>query len=183
MRNNAPLSKLLVSDNITGEWAPIALFVYNRPEHARRTLDALCRNEGAEHSRLFIFADGAKEDCSAEERSLLGEVRQVVSELRWGGKVEVIKSPLNRGLKESICRGVSNVLSKYDKVIVLEDDLETSPGFLKYMNDALTIYAEQDEVFQISGFMVNHRTRLPDTGFLRSSTSWGWGTWRRARNL
>jgi len=37
--------------------APIILFAYNRPDHTRRTLEALSANLLADQSELFIFAD------------------------------------------------------------------------------------------------------------------------------
>ena len=40
--------------------APILLFVYNRPEHVRRSIESLLRNELAAQSELFIYADVAK---------------------------------------------------------------------------------------------------------------------------
>ncbi|MEJ8566894.1 hypothetical protein [Elongatibacter sediminis] len=160
--------------------APIALFVYNRPEHARRTLEALSRNDGAERSCLYIFADGLAQEADAMDRRNHREVRRLIRERPWCGRVEIIEADVNRGLKESICTGISRVLESYDRVIVLEDDIEISPGFLRYMNGALDLYADEDQVFQISGFMVKNWPWIQSTGFLRVSTSWGWGTWRRA---
>jgi GT2 family glycosyltransferase len=160
--------------------APIALFVYNRPEHTRRTLEALQRNRGAKSTHLFIFADGLQTGAGEQEQKQLVEVRQLVREKPWCGSVDIIESDENQGLKQSICSGIDHVLESFDRVIVLEDDLETSPGFLEYMNDALTMYVDHESVFQVSGFMVRNRARSPATGFLRVSTSWGWGTWRRA---
>ena len=40
--------------------APVALFVYNRIEHVRKTLNSLSNNLYAEKSDLYIFSDGAK---------------------------------------------------------------------------------------------------------------------------
>src|ERR1700761_2145465 len=51
------------------EWerppAPIALFVYNRLDHTRRTVEALRANHLAAQSELFIFADAAKDESGA----------------------------------------------------------------------------------------------------------------------
>jgi len=160
--------------------APIALFVYNRPEHTRRTLEAISRNTGAENTRLFIFADGLRENASQQERDQLDEVRRLIRQRPWCGSAEIVESSENLGLRQSICSGIDTVLQSFERVIVLEDDLETSPGFLRYMNDALELYKEDEQVFQVSGFMVKNRPWAPATGFLRVSSSWGWGTWQRA---
>ncbi len=160
--------------------APIALFVYNRPEHTRRTLESISRNEGAENTRLFIFADGLRENAIQQERDQLDEVRRLIRQRLWCGSVEIVESGENLGLRQSICGGIETVLQSFGRVIVLEDDLETSPGFLRYMNDALGLYEEDEKVFQVSGFMVKNRPWATATGFLRVSSSWGWGTWQRA---
>ena len=160
--------------------APIALFVYNRPDHTRRTLEALRANAGADQSMLYIFADGPKDNTDAEGLQRIAEVRALVRLERWCGEVQIIEADTNQGLARNIRGGVSSVLDAHDRVIVLEDDLEVSVGFLRYMNDALELYQGEPRVFQISGFMVRNRRWAPSTGFLRVTTSWGWGTWRRA---
>ena len=114
------------------------------------------------------------------ERRKLESVRSLLREKQWCGEVEIIESVENKGLAASICGGISKVLESYDRVVVLEDDLETSPGFLRYMNSSLETYKEKDQVMQVSGFMVKSRPWASQTGFLRVSTSWGWATWRRA---
>lgn len=166
--------------SVTEFIAPIALFVYNRPKHTLRTLEALSRNEGASASRLFVFSDGLKENANSDEQARLKEVRSSVRAKSWCGAVEIVESDINKGLAKSICDGISRVLEDYDRVIVLEDDLETSAGFLRYMNDALQVYSQDEKVFQVSGFMVRSRPWAAQTGFLRVSTSWGWATWSRA---
>ncbi|MFC1795943.1 hypothetical protein ACFL1V_02460 [Pseudomonadota bacterium] len=168
-----------MSDN-QPQLAPIALFVYNRPEHTRRTLEALNRNEGSARSPLFIFSDGLPLSATEHEQRRLNDVRRLIREKPWCGKVEIRESKVNKGLAQSICDGIDNVLETFDRLIVLEDDLETSPGFLTYMNDALKVYEDQEQVFQISGFMVKNRPWASETGFLRVSSSWGWATWQRA---
>ena len=160
--------------------APIALFVYYRPEHTLRTLQALSRNSLASESRLIIFADGPKPDAGDDELRRLLAVRKLIREKSWCGEVESVESDTNKGLADSIRGGIDRVLVEHDRVIVLEDDLETSPGFLSYMNSALEVYKNENRVFQISGFMVKNRPWSSTTGFLRVSTSWGWATWQRA---
>ena len=78
--------------------APIVLFVYNRPWHTRQTLEALSKNDLAEKSELFVFADGAKINASYEEKAKIEEVRKIVNEKRWCGKVNLIISEKNKGI-------------------------------------------------------------------------------------
>jgi hypothetical protein len=158
--------------------APIALFVYNRPEHTRRTLSYLQKNLLADESRLFIFSDAAKKD---EDRPKVEHVRQLIKETAGFKSVKVTERKENLGLANSIISGVTQLVTEYGKVIVLEDDLLLSPFTLQYFNEALTRYAASEKVMHIGAYMYNlHNKNLQQTFFFRAATSWGWATWARA---
>ncbi len=166
---------------VTPAFAPIVLFVYNRPDHTRRTLEALAANDFADRSRLYVFADGPKADASSEQRERIAEVRGVVESRRWCADVEVIASECNLGLARSVVGGVTDVVNRHGRVIVLEDDIVTSPGFLRFSNTALDLYADVPEVMQISGGMYDVAAEpAADTFFLKVMACQGWSTWRRA---
>src|SRR5690606_989875 len=128
---------------------PIALFVYNRPVHTRKTLAALEKNRLAERSEIYIFSDGAK---TAEDIDAVNQVRSIIRE-PWKFKHSYITERAhNKGLADSIIDGVSQVVKKHGRIIVLEDDLQTAPYALKYFNDALNHFADHPEVMGISGY-------------------------------
>ena len=130
--------------------APIALFVYNRPVHTRKTLSALEANSLAEQSNIYIFSDGAK---TAQDIEAVNQVRSIIRE-PWKFKhIYIIERSQNKGLANSIIEGVTQVLQKHGRIIVLEDDLETSSFALQYFNDALNHYQDQEKVMEISGYM------------------------------
>ena len=159
-------------------FAPIALFVYNRPQHTERTLKFLKQNELAADSRLFIFSDGAK--TPADEQAV-AEVRELLKNIDGFKSVEVIERKENMGLANSIISGVSRLVADYKQVIVLEDDLITSPYTLTYFNEALERYRNEERVMHIGAYMYNLKDHnLPETFFYRAATSWGWATWERA---
>ena len=161
--------------------APIVLFVYNRPWHTRQTLTYLKKNDLASESKLYVFCDGPRPDASSETLRQIAEVRTVVREEQWCGTVEIVERTTNAGLADSIIEGITKLTDKYGKVIVLEDDLVTSTGFLRYMNDALRIYEQEERVMHVCAYMhpIDHR-QLPETLFFSHPNSWGWGTWKRA---
>lgn len=160
--------------------APIALFVYKRPYHLKITYDALVKNYLSEESELFIFSDGPK---SEKDELSVNEIRKFIKELRGFKKINLVERETNLGLSKSIISGVTELVNKYGKIIVLEDDIVTSPFFLMYMNDALTFYNNTDEVISIHGYMYPINAILPETFFLRGADCWGWATWKRAWNL
>jgi len=160
--------------------SPIVLFVYNRPWHTRQTLEALSKNLLADESKLYIYADGPKENATEEQLRKINDVRKLIREKKWCREVEIIEREKNMGLANSVIAGVTEIVNRFGKIVVLEDDLVTSPGFLKYMNEALRIYENEVEVMHISGYMYPVKDRLPDTFFLITTSIWGWGTWKRA---
>ena len=159
--------------------APIALFVYNRPDHVLQTVSALKANSLARKSPLYVFSDGpnGSEDIAAVEA-----VRRFLKSVTGFEKISIRQQPKNLGLARSIITGVTELSAAYGRVIVLEDDLVVAPGFLTFMNQALQRYENELRVMQVSGYMfpVEHPKRLGQTFFCRVPTSWGWATWARA---
>lgn len=158
--------------------APICLFVYQRLEETKETIRCLSRNDLANESDLYIFSDGPKDAKSAAK---VDEVREFVRSVSGFKSVTVVESETNKGLAASIIDGVSRIVSEYGKVIVVEDDILTSGGFLTYMNNALDHYEDDHSVMQISAFMHPIDTAgLPDTFFYQANSCWGWATWHRS---
>jgi hypothetical protein len=156
--------------------APIVLFAYNRPWHLRQTLEALMRNHLAENSRLIVYSDGPR---SERDQDAVAEVRAFLKGMDGFRKIELVEHDRNLGLQRSIFNGVSDVVERYGRVIVMEDDLVTSPHFLSYMNDALELYEHEEDVISVHGYVYPVKGTLPETFFLRGADCWGWGTWSR----
>jgi len=160
--------------------SPIALFVYNRLWHTRQTIDALLKNKEASATHLFVFSDGPKTEADAAK---VQEIRDYVTSLNGFAKIDLIASEQNKGLANSIIGGVTKVLETNDTVIVMEDDLVTSPFFLQYMNEALALYRDDEAVVSIHGYVYPVKQALPETFFLRGADCWGWATWKRGWKL
>lgn len=159
-------------------YAPLALFVYNRPEHTRRTVEALLANTLAGETPLHVFSD-APRDAAASQA--VAEVRAYVRTIAGFKSITIIERDTNFGLARSIIDGVTSLCADHGRVIVMEDDLLTSPHFLTYMNEGLTRYEREDRVMQIAGYMFPVSLKLgEDALFLPFSSSWGWATWERA---
>ncbi|MDP2156825.1 MAG: glycosyltransferase [Nitrospirota bacterium] len=160
------------------EYAPIILFAYNRPEHLRRTIESLKHNEEARDSDLFIYSDGPKTPSATLK---VAEVRAYLKTIEGFRQVTAIERQENMGLARSVIAGVSEIIGRFSRAIVLEDDLVTSPYFLRFMNEALVRYENDDLVMQISGHMFPVEIDTEDDAlFLPFTTSWGWATWKRA---
>lgn len=162
------------------QYSPIALFVYNRLWHTQQTLEALKKNTLAKESELFIFSDAPK-DKGAEDG--VKKIREYIKTIEGFNKVTIIEGSKNLGLSKAIISGVTHLVARYGKIIVLEDDLIVSPFFLKFMNDALSFYENEEKVISISGYMYPINIKDQETLFLRIPESWGWATWKRAWDL
>ena len=160
--------------------APIVLFVYNRPWHTRQTIEALLKNDEASESDLIIFSDAPKESSVTPDVEL---VRAYLKSIKGFKSVRIVEREYNLGLAKSIISGVTEVVNEYGRVIVLEDDLVTSPYFLKYMNDALKLYENDDRVISIHGYNYPIKKPLPEAFFIKGADCWGWATWKRGWEL
>ena len=163
--------------------APIVLFAYDRPGHLSKTLEALRKNKYASESTLFVFVDGPKDNPPYELITRINEVHNIVKQIKGFANVEYHFADSNIGCRDSIIQGISYVLKKHDSVIVMEDDIITSPAFLSYMNSALNNYANRTTVFSISGHSHSpNKFQVPadyDYDVFASPRvfNWGWGTW------
>jgi len=163
--------------------APIVYFAYNRPGHTLQTLEALSNSLLAADSALWIYIDGPKENASAETLANIEAVKKIAAQKKWCGTVTVVIAEKNKGLFKSIVHGITEAVNHFGKVIVMEDDVLVSSGFLTYMNDALDLYENTPEVMHISGFSRAEfsAVAIPETTYFFNHTScWGWATWKRA---
>src|SRR5258708_1151895 len=160
--------------------APILLFTYKRLDTLKRTVSALCQNELAAQSDLFIFSDQGKRE---EDKAAVKAVRDYLQTISGFRSIHIEEATKNRGLANSIITGVTEVINTRGRVIVLEDDILTTPNFLTFMNIALDKYQQQKKVFSISGYSFN--LGIPDSYshpcdayFTTRGWSWGWATWK-----
>ena len=158
--------------------APILLFVYNRPEHTRRLIESLLKNDLASESPLIIYSD-FNVNCLPE----VNEVRNYIHSVSGFSSIEIMERTENWGLARNVIDGVTSVVERYGRVIVLEDDLILSPYFLQFMNDALEVYKDEPKVGHIQACDFTQCDALPDTFLIKWTGSWGWATWARAWKL
>jgi hypothetical protein len=153
--------------------APVALFAYNRPDHLRRTLDALRQNTLAARTEITVFSDAPK----------IRALREYLASLEGFRSISIVAREANLGLARSIIGGVTELVARHGRVIVLEDDMVTSPHFLAYMNDGLDLYRDEERVISIAAYTYPVRANLPPAYFLRGADCWGWATWKRGWDL
>lgn len=159
------------------ELAPIVLFTYKRLDTLKQTVEALQQNYLAAESDLYIFSDAAK---GIQDEEAVKAVRSYIQSIDGFKTITIYESESNKGLATSIIEGVSQILKIHETVIVLEDDLVSSPNFLSYMNQALHFYKDEGKVFSITGYSIpiHNDESESDVYFTSRSSSWGWATWK-----
>lgn len=165
-------------DKILNKYSPICLFTYNRISETRKTIEALQKNYLASQSELFVFSDGWKNSNDREKVIIVRDFLKTVGGFK---SVTIIESKINKGLANSIIDGVTSIINKYGKVIVLEDDLVSSPNFLDFMNQSLNYYKDYNKIFSISGWSMDLKSLndIPSEFYVcHRMSSWGWGIWK-----
>ena len=153
--------------------SPIVLFTYNRPWHTQQTVEALQQNHLASESDLFIYSDDWKDEDSEDK---VCEVRKYLKGITGFKSIKIIEQSKNKGLANSIIDGVTEIVNKYGRIIVLEDDLVTSPYFLQYMNDGLKEYRWSYQVGCIGCYHYPLNIKFPETFFMDVPNPWSWAT-------
>ncbi|MCF0073419.1 sugar transferase [Dyadobacter sp. CY261] len=143
----------------------------------RQTIESLQMNTQASESELIVYSDGPKGELDVQA---VTEVRQFLTQINGFKNVTIFKAERNKGLAASVVEGVSDVLSRYPKVIVLEDDMLSASDFLSFMNQALDVYSERDDIFSVTGYtppIKFPQNYVHDLYLVPRASSWGWGTW------
>ncbi len=167
--------------------APIVLFAFNRPDHLERTLDALSSNYGASESQLTIFCDGPRTE---EEREKTDAVRKVAHEAAGFASATVVEREKNMGCADSVIDGLNYMFARHDSLIVMEDDILSSPYTLQFLNEGLRLYKHNEKVFSIAAWVppVIAPSVSPNYEYgvcaIPRASCWGWASWRdRFENL
>lgn len=156
--------------------APVGVSVYSRLDHLEQTIDALKSNTIATASKIYIFSDAPRE---GDEEAVQG-VRAYARNIDGFDEVIVVERSENSRIHNNR-GGMQYLLEKYGKLIWLEEDIVTGPGFLEFMNQALDCYRDADKVISITGYTppielpVDYRH---DVFFLQRFNAWGFGTWK-----
>lgn len=154
--------------------APIVIFAFNRPDSLQRLIESLSASPIFKISEKYIFIDGPRTHSDKIMVSRTANIARTVTP-------NVVESVHNKGLANSIIKGVNTVLERHEKVIVLEDDLWCAPGFLNYMNQGLERYETDDKICSICGYGLKISKPADYNGDVylsNRSSSWGWGIWR-----
>lgn len=160
----------------------ITLFCFNRPDLFQRTLTALSRNQLADKTSLTIFCDGPRHE---KDEPGTHAVRELAKKAQGFASVEVVERPKNMGCAASIIDGLTEMFRLHEQLIVIEDDIVTSPYALRFLSEGLAHYADNEQVFNIAAWTPPHIARKIAVDYPydvyaipRFNCSGGWASWR-----
>ena len=158
-------------------FSPIIFFAYKRPFHTFHSLKSLSKNLEAKESDLIAYIDGP---VNLKELHLIDSVYNIINSFRpYFKSIEIHRSDVNKGLAKNVRDGITLSLKTYENIITLEDDICVSVSFLKYMNEALKKYKNNNEVWHINAFNLPIDAKLnKEYVFIKLMFCWGWATWR-----
>lgn len=159
---------------------PVAIFAFRRPAMLQQLLQDLTANDGADTTPVTVFSDAAH---NASEQAAVTAVRDLCRDFPGFASLTLVERERNLGCAANVIDGVSRLLQEHSAVVVLEEDLRVAPGFLSFMNRALAIYRERQDIFSVSAFAAPpEQVGMPanytaDVYLSRRNASWGWATW------
>ena len=163
--------------NFSIEHAPIVIHTYTRLGHLKKTINALLENDLAKSTDIFIASDGPRESRDEHKVFL---VREYIKSIKGFKSVTAILREKNFGYHQNAVLAFKDVYEKYDRLISIEDDTIVGKGFLRFINDGLSIYRDDKNIFAICGYLDNSvsMARSEDAVLLTGFAAWGFGIWR-----
>lgn len=157
--------------------APVILFAYRREALTKRVLDALSDNYLAESTDVFVYVNNCNPGSGDEQK--VTETRKMLLEYKGNFiSYTVILREKPYGIRATMMSALDDIFNKYDRVIVLEDDIMPSRNFLNFMNTALEKYYSDDDMFSVCGFTASEVDCKGDSYKSNIFCSWGYALWR-----
>ncbi len=157
---------------------PIVIFLYNRPKHTKNLIETLKKNNLSKNQKIFIFCDGPK---NSEDILKINKIKSILKNSNLN-ICKVFFKKRNVGLSKNIIYGVTYILNKFEKCIVIEDDLILNPAAINFMNKMLNFFKDDQKIGSISAYSYIHNYKgYKGKKFYitKRHCSWCWGTWSR----
>ena len=154
----------------------VVIFTYDRPDHLNELLNTYYKNKISTHLPTTVFMDAAKDTSAAKKQLEIAKIVRKYNQIH--GNLELIQREDNLGSKVNIMTGITESFEKFNKLIILEDDLILSENFLEFLSVSLEYFEGSEYVYHISGCSLIENTPTLDPYFTQYMNCWGWGTWK-----
>jgi hypothetical protein len=158
---------------------PVLFLIFNRLDTTRQVFEAIRQ---AKPPRLYIAADGPRDDKLEEDQKVQAIREYVVNNINWDCEVKTLFREKNLGCRYAVSGGITWFFENEEMGIVLEDDCLPSLSFFWFCEELLERYRQDTRVMVISGDYFHGKAHEPVHSyfFSRYNHCWGWASWRRA---
>ena len=170
--------------------APIYIPTLCRDEHFIKGLESLKKNGWAKYTEVYIALDYPAKETHWDGYRKICEYLENGDFSVFAG-FYVIKREKNIGSLANIDSMRDELMEKYDRWIMAEDDIEFSSVFLEYMNKCLDLFEHDPEVFAVNGYTYPVSYKISEGSNVvkqfATVSEWGIGYWKekylKARDL
>lgn len=132
-------------------YAPVIIPTLCRYEHFKRCIESLSRCTGAKETEIYIGLDYPFNESHVEGHKKISDYLETITGFK---NVIVYRRDHNLGPGGNL-RDLKDKITKiYDRWIFSEDDNEFAPNFLEYMNQCLTHFEKDPNVYFICGYTI-----------------------------
>ena len=156
---------------------PILLITFNRPDHVRRVLTEIRKQQP---TQLYVFQDGAREG-NENDIIKVQEVRDVVKEVvDWPCELHTLYQEKNLGCGPGPQAGITWFFENVEQGIIMEDDCLPHSDFFGYCEELLNRFKDNPQVQFINSTLYHNRWKCEGSyGFSHYMVTGAWAAWRR----
>lgn len=158
----------------------ICILAYKRLIHLKKTLNAILKFIH-KSDKIYIFLDHPPKKVHVKDKKKFEQVNNFCNKIQ-SKKIFLKKSKINLGPKKSWYLAYDYMFTKYNKVIVIEEDIIIKKNFFNFMKYYLNKFENNKNVMSVTGYSTP--VDLPknykfDCYISNRSMSWSKATWKR----
>lgn len=154
----------------------VLFLVFNRLDTTKQVFEAIRK---AKPPRLYIAADGARENKEGEAEKVKAVRDYVMTNIDWECETTTLFREQNLGCKMAVSGAIDWFFENEEMGIIIEDDCLPSQSFFWFCEELLERYRDDMRVGMISGdnFQKGIKRGEADYYFSIYSHIWGWASW------
>ena len=158
---------------------PVLFIVFNRLDTTCKVFEAIRQ---ARPTRLYIAADGPRENKPDEDLKIQAVRAYVMNHIDWKCEVKTLFREKNLGCKIAVSSAIDWFFENEEEGIIIEDDCLPDASFFPFCVQLLERYRHDDHIWMISGdnLYQGHKRSSNSYYFSQHCYIWGWATWARA---
>ncbi len=158
---------------------PVLFLIFNRLDTTQQVFEAI---QKAKPPRLYIAADGARENVNGEHEKVKSVREYVLTNINWSCEVQTLFREENLGCKYAVSGAIDWFFENEEMGIILEDDCLPSQSFFIFCQELLLKYKNDLRVWHIAGnnFHFGWKRDAQYSYYFGGiyGSIWGWASWK-----